>query len=62
MAGVLAGRGSRGMVFHGSDGLDELTTTTTSRVWVIADGAVQRVAPIDEDPTARGGGEDSAGV
>jgi len=26
------------MVFHGSDGLDELTTTTTSRVWVIADG------------------------
>lgn len=40
MAGVLAGRGSRGMVFHGQDGLDELTTTTTSRVWVIADGAV----------------------
>jgi anthranilate phosphoribosyltransferase len=39
MAGVLAGRGSRGMVFHGGDGLDELTTTTTSRVWVIADGA-----------------------
>jgi anthranilate phosphoribosyltransferase len=38
MAGVFAGRGSRGMVFHGSDGLDELTTTTTSRVWVIADG------------------------
>ncbi len=38
MAGVLAGRGSRGMVFHGRDGLDELTTTTTSRVWVIADG------------------------
>lgn len=38
MAGVLAGRGSRGMVFHGGDGLDELTTTTTSRVWVIADG------------------------
>ncbi len=39
MAGVLAGRGNRGMVFHGRDGLDELTTTTTSRVWVIADGA-----------------------
>ena len=30
MAGVLAGRGSRGMVFHGRDGLDELTTTTFS--------------------------------
>ncbi len=40
MAGVLAGRGCRGLVFHGSDGLDELTTTTTSRVWVIRDGAV----------------------
>ncbi len=38
MAGVLAGRGSRGMVFHGDDGLDELTTTTTSRVWVLSDG------------------------
>lgn len=39
MAGVLAARGNRGMVFHGRDGLDELTTTTTSRVWVITDGA-----------------------
>ena len=38
VAGVLAGRGNRGMVFHGDDGLDELTTTTTSRVWVLADG------------------------
>lgn len=40
VAGVLAGRGCRGMVFHGSDGLDELTTTTTSRVWAIGGGAV----------------------
>lgn len=38
MAGVLAGRGARGLVFHGGDGLDELTTTTTSRVWVIEGG------------------------
>jgi anthranilate phosphoribosyltransferase len=38
VAGVLAGRGNRGLVFHGDDGLDELTTTTTSRVWVLADG------------------------
>lgn len=38
VAGVLAGRGNRGMVFHGDDGLDELTTTTTSRVWVLANG------------------------
>ncbi|WP_028708149.1 anthranilate phosphoribosyltransferase [Propionicicella superfundia] len=38
MAGVLAGRGSRGLVFHGSDGLDELTTTTTSDVWILSEG------------------------
>jgi anthranilate phosphoribosyltransferase len=38
VAGVLSGRGNRGLVFHGDDGLDELTTTTTSRVWVLAHG------------------------
>ena len=38
MAGVLAGRGSRGLVFHGGDGLDELTTTCESDVWVIGGG------------------------
>ncbi len=42
MAGVLAARGSRGLVFHGGDGLDELTTTTTSSVWMIGDGRVVR--------------------
>ncbi|MDQ4501079.1 anthranilate phosphoribosyltransferase [Sinomonas sp. ASV322] len=40
IAGVLAGRGSRGLVFRGDDGLDELTVTTTSRVWEVRDGAV----------------------
>jgi anthranilate phosphoribosyltransferase len=40
VAGVIADRGHRGLVFHGSDGLDELTTTTTSDVWLIRDGAV----------------------
>ena len=35
VAGVIAARGHRGLVFHGDDGLDELTTTTHSRVWVI---------------------------
>lgn len=40
VADVLAARGNRGLVFHGGDGLDELTTTTTSDVWVIRDGAV----------------------
>jgi anthranilate phosphoribosyltransferase len=34
MAGVLAARGADALVFRGDDGLDELTTTTTSHVWV----------------------------
>lgn len=41
MAGVLAARGTSALVFHGDDGLDELTTTTTSRVWVVRDGTVR---------------------
>ncbi|CAI9399694.1 anthranilate phosphoribosyltransferase [Aestuariimicrobium sp. T2.26MG-19.2B] len=40
MAGVLAGRGGRGLVFHGGDGLDELTTTTDSQVWLFRDGRI----------------------
>ncbi|HQD96230.1 MAG TPA: anthranilate phosphoribosyltransferase [Propionicimonas sp.] len=40
MAQVFAGRGQRGLVFHGADGLDELTTTTTSDVWLVRDGEV----------------------
>src|SRR5215211_2076293 len=43
MAGVFASRGNYGLVFHGRDGLDELTTTTGSTVWVYADGEVERV-------------------
>ncbi|WP_408664590.1 anthranilate phosphoribosyltransferase [Jatrophihabitans sp.] len=42
MAQVLADRGDRGMVFRGDDGLDELTTTTTSQVWLVHDGAVRQ--------------------
>lgn len=41
MAAVLADRGDSALVFRGDDGLDELTTTTTSSVWVAADGAVR---------------------
>jgi len=51
MAGVLAARGSRGLVFHGGDGLDELTTTTTSDVWVFHGG---RVVGTTLDPTSLG--------
>ena len=40
LAGVLAGRGCSALVFHGDDGLDELTTTGPSTVWVVRDGAV----------------------
>lgn len=41
MAQVLAERGTTSLVFRGDDGLDELTTTTTSQVWVVRDGRVQ---------------------
>ncbi|KOG55186.1 anthranilate phosphoribosyltransferase [Streptomyces griseoflavus] len=41
LAGVLAERGSSALVFRGDDGLDELTTTATSKVWVVRDGAVR---------------------
>jgi anthranilate phosphoribosyltransferase len=40
MAGVFAARGNQGLVVHGGDGLDELTTTTASQVWIYADGVV----------------------
>ena len=37
---MLAGRGCSALVFHGDDGLDELTTTGPSTVWVVRDGQV----------------------
>lgn len=40
MAGVFARRGVDAWVFRGDDGLDELTTTTTSVVWRVHDGVV----------------------
>ena len=40
MAGVLARRSVDALVFRGDDGLDELTTTSTSTVWVVSGGAV----------------------
>lgn len=40
MAGVLAERGATALVFRGDDGLDELTTATTSQVWVVGGGSV----------------------
>jgi anthranilate phosphoribosyltransferase len=40
MAGVFAKRGVDALVFRGDDGLDELTTSTTSRVWSVSGGVV----------------------
>ncbi|RBY88460.1 anthranilate phosphoribosyltransferase [Blastococcus sp. TF02A-26] len=51
LAAVLAGRGTRALVFRGDDGLDELTTATTSAVWVVAGGEVR---PARVDPAALG--------
>lgn len=42
MAAVFAGRGVDAWVFRGNDGLDELTTTTTSSVWRVRDGQVEQ--------------------
>ncbi len=47
MLGVLRQRGSvRVMIVHGDDGLDELTTTSTSTVWEL-DGGVARTWSLD---------------
>jgi anthranilate phosphoribosyltransferase len=51
MAGVLARRGVDAWVFRGDDGLDELTTTTTSQVWLVHDGIV---TPSTVDPSLLG--------
>jgi anthranilate phosphoribosyltransferase len=59
MAAVLAGRGMRALVFRGDDGLDELTTATTSSVWVVRDG---EVAPDRVDPAALGIGPPADGA
>ncbi len=52
MAGVLARRGIDALVFHGDDGLDELTTRTTSQVWTVGGGSVE--GPFTVDPRELG--------
>ncbi|WP_234794095.1 anthranilate phosphoribosyltransferase [Mycolicibacterium flavescens] len=51
MAGVFATRRSSVLVVHGDDGLDELTTTTTSTIWRVQAGTVER---LKFDPAAFG--------
>jgi anthranilate phosphoribosyltransferase len=41
MAGVLAERGTDALVFRGTDGLDELSVSAPSRVWVVAGGQIR---------------------
>ncbi len=41
LAAEMASRGRTALVFRGSDGLDELTTTGKSRMWVVFGGKVQ---------------------
>ena len=64
LAGVLAGRGCSALVFHGDDGLDELTTTAPSAVWIVHEGEVSqaRLDPADlgiprSDPADLKGGD-----
>jgi anthranilate phosphoribosyltransferase len=51
LAGVFARRGVDAWVFRGDDGLDELTTTTTSRLWLVHEGEVVETTV---DPTRFG--------
>jgi anthranilate phosphoribosyltransferase len=51
MAAVLAGRGFSMLVARGDDGLDEITTTTTTTVWAVSGGSVR---PDKIDPTRLG--------
>ena len=43
MAGASAARRSSVLVVHGDDGLDELTTTTTSTIWRVQAGTVDKL-------------------
>jgi anthranilate phosphoribosyltransferase len=64
MAQVFADRGADVLLFRGDDGLDELTTTTTSTVWRVRGGDVEQVRldPVElgiepAEPAALRGGE-----
>ena len=41
MAGVLADRGISALVFHGDDGLDEMSPTAPTQVWQVSAGTVE---------------------
>jgi anthranilate phosphoribosyltransferase len=71
IAGVFARRGVDAWVFRGDDGLDELTTTTTSSVWLVVDGEVTTttidprkydLAPATVEDLRGGDAEQNAGI
>jgi len=51
MAQVLAGRGCSALVVRGDDGLDEITVSSTTSVWLVSGG---RVTAASLDPLALG--------
>ncbi|WP_405151909.1 anthranilate phosphoribosyltransferase [Sphaerisporangium sp. NBC_01403] len=64
VAGVFAERGVSALVFRGDDGLDELSTATTSTVWVVREGTAVQISfdPLDvgvprSEPDALRGGD-----
>jgi anthranilate phosphoribosyltransferase len=71
LADVFAGRGASVLVVHGDDGLDELTTTTTSTAWVVGGGEVRQetvdpaalgIAPASREDLRGGSAADNAAV
>ncbi len=69
IAEVLAGRGFSVLVVRGDDGLDEITTTTTTSAWVASNGEVREttidpkalnLAPAPEGSLAGGDAETNA--
>lgn len=67
MAGVLAARGASALVFRGEDGLDELSVSAPSAVWVVSGGAVREdwvdptaIGIATADPKSLVGGDASA--
>lgn len=71
VAGVFAERGQSALVVRGDDGLDELTTCTTSTVYVVEDGVIDKqtldprdldLAPVTLDALRGGDAEENARV
>ena len=71
VAEVLASRGFSVLVVRGDDGLDEITTTTTTKAWVASGGTVREdqidptelgVTPATPDALTGGDAEDNAKV